>query len=115
MWWGGVGWEKPSLPDVPFHRRGEATPFVVCGKRLYTMKLEKQISLNWKKYPVGFKLGKNPVHQTRYFKQENWKNPAQIDRGPAYFRSPCPALQAVDMSSDLVLLQLLRRCLMPFK
>jgi hypothetical protein len=27
------------------------------------MKLEKKISLNWKKYPVGFKLG-NPVHQT---------------------------------------------------
>jgi hypothetical protein len=22
------------------------------------MKLEKKISLNWKKYPVGFKLGK---------------------------------------------------------
>jgi hypothetical protein len=22
------------------------------------MKLEKEISLNWKKYPVGFKLGK---------------------------------------------------------
>ena len=45
------------------------------------MKLEKKISLNWKKYPVGFKLGKNPVHQTRYFKLENWKNPVQIDRG----------------------------------
>ena len=41
------------------------------------MKLEKKISL---KYPVGFKLGKNPVHQTRYFKLENWKNPVQIDR-----------------------------------
>ena len=45
------------------------------------MKLEKQISLNWKKYPVGFKLGKNPVHQTQYFKLENWKNPVQIDMG----------------------------------
>jgi hypothetical protein len=64
------------------------------------MKLEKKFSLNWKKYPVGFKLGKNPVHQTRYFKLENLKNPVQIDRGPAYFRSPCPALQSVDMSSD---------------
>jgi hypothetical protein len=38
------------------------------------MKLEKKISLNWKKNPVGFKLGKkNPVHQTGYFKLENWK------------------------------------------
>jgi hypothetical protein len=43
--------------------------------------LKKKISLNWKKYPVGFKLGKNQVHQTRYFKPENWKNPVQIDRG----------------------------------
>ena len=47
------------------------------------MKLERKISLNWKKYPVGFKLGKNPVHQTQYFKPENWKNPVQIDRGIA--------------------------------
>jgi hypothetical protein len=25
--------------------------------------------------------GKNPVHKTKYFKLENWKNPVQIDRG----------------------------------
>ena len=37
--------------------------------------------MNWKKYQVGFKLGKNLVHQTRYFKLENWKNTVQIDRG----------------------------------
>ena len=24
---------------------------------------------------------KNPLHQTQYFKLENWKNPVQIDRG----------------------------------
>ena len=45
--------------------------------------------MNWKKYPVGFKLGKkNPVHQTRYFKLENWKNPVQIDRGFTHFDQP---------------------------
>ena len=26
-------------------------------------------------------LKKNPVHQTWYFKLENWKNPVQIDKG----------------------------------
>ena len=39
-----------------------------------SQKLEKKSILNWKKYPVGFKLGKIPVHLTRYFKLENWKN-----------------------------------------
>ena len=29
----------------------------------------------------NFKLGKNPVLQTRYFKLKNGKNPVQIDRG----------------------------------
>ena len=38
----------------------------------------KKSILNWKKYPVGFKLGKNPVHQTVYFKLENCKNPGRI-------------------------------------
>ena len=33
------------------------------------MKLEKKISLNWKKFPVGFKMGKNPFHQTGYIFQ----------------------------------------------
>ena len=45
------------------------------------MKHEKNQFEVEKKYPVGFKLGKKPVHQTRYFKLENWKNPIQIDRG----------------------------------
>jgi hypothetical protein len=42
--------------------------------------LELDIS-NWEK---------NPVHQTRYFKLENWKNPVQIDRGIALH---CKCLQ----------------------
>ena len=29
---------------------------------------------------IQFKLGKNPVYQTRYFKLENCKNQVQIDR-----------------------------------
>ena len=29
----------------------------------------------------GFKLGKNPVYQTRKFKLENFKNQLQIDKG----------------------------------
>jgi hypothetical protein len=44
------------------------------------MKLEKKISLNRKKYPVGCKLELNPVHQTHYFKLENLKIPVQIDK-----------------------------------
>ena len=31
-------------------------------------------------------LGKNPVHQTRYFKLENCKNQVQIDRGHGLYR-----------------------------
>ena len=30
---------------------------------------------------IQYELGKNPVHQTRYFKLENFKNQVQIDRG----------------------------------
>jgi hypothetical protein len=35
-------------------------------------KIVVQLVSNWKK---------NPVHQTRYFKLENWKIPVQIGRG----------------------------------
>ena len=30
---------------------------------------------------IKFKPGKNPVHQTRYFKLKNCKNQGQIERG----------------------------------
>ena len=33
---------------------------------------------------IQFKLGKHPVHQTRYFKKENCKNQVQIDRGSIF-------------------------------
>ena len=39
----------------------------------------KKKFLKWKRYPIGFKLGKNPVHQNRYFKLESLNNPVQID------------------------------------
>ena len=41
-----------------------------------------------------FKMGKNPVHQTWYFKLENCKNQVQIDRG-SVFQSKQPLSKQV--------------------
>ena len=38
---------------------------------------------------IQFKLGKNPFHQTRYFKLENCKNKVQIDRRIEWHNSVC--------------------------
>ena len=40
----------------------------------------KKISLNWKKYPLGFKLGKRIQFIKLDISNWNWKNPVQIDR-----------------------------------
>ena len=48
---------------------------------IYLHLIFEKSSLNWKKHPVVFKLGKDPVYQTQYFKLENWSNLVQIDRG----------------------------------
>ena len=50
------------------------------------MKLEKKNQFELEKISSWFQTGgKNPVHQTRYFKLEKWKNPVQIDRGGSLF------------------------------
>ena len=51
------------------------------------MKLGKKISLNWKKYPVGFKLAKKIqfIKLDMYSKLENCKNIVLIDRGLGSF------------------------------
>ena len=38
------------------------------------MKLEKKISLNWKKYPVGFKLGKKSSSSNSIFQTGELEN-----------------------------------------
>ena len=46
------------------------------------MKLEKKNQFELEKISSWFQTGKkNTVHETKYFKLENWKNPVQIDRG----------------------------------
>ena len=50
------------------------------------MKLGKKNQFELEKISSWFQTGKkNPVHQTRYLKLENWKNPALIDRGLGSF------------------------------
>jgi hypothetical protein len=50
------------------------------------MKVGKKNQFELEKISSWFQTGgKNPVHQTRYFKLEKWKNPVQIDRGGSLF------------------------------
>ena len=63
------------------------------------MKLEKN-HFELEKISSWFQTGKkNPVHQTRYFKLENWKIPVEIDRGIDTIESGCHWKQSRNLST----------------